>query len=113
MKVTRKQLWTYLNNQEETYSDFLDCCDGETNGVTEEVFNELKDLCDDEVRKPIRQIVAGQYMSENRPGGDDYVAVVDDVLSAIEGGYLIVTWYGPKTEVLIAGYRPDYLTIEG
>lgn len=113
MKVMRKQLWTYLNNQEDSYEQFRDCCDSETNGVTKKVFTELKLLADDEVRKPLRPILADQHMSENHPGGDDIVGTVDDVLTAIQDGYRIVTWYGPEAEALVAGYKPDYLTVEG
>ena len=113
MKVTPMQLWTYLDGQEETYADFLDRRGGRANGVTAEVFEELKRLNEDTTNQPIRLVIADQHMSENHPGGDDMVAAVDDVLAAIKDGYRIVTWYGPETEVLIAGYRPEHLTIEG
>lgn len=112
MKVTRHQLWTCLDNQEGTYKQFLDCCDGKTNGVTKKLFDELASLLQDEVRRPIRPIVADQHMSENHPGGDTIVGVVDDVLATIKDGYQIITWYGPDAETLVAGYKPDYLTVK-
>ena len=111
MKVTRQQLWTFLNNQEETYEDFVPC--SEDSGLTVADFNALHTLLEDKVGNPIRQIVADQGMSENHLGGDDLVSVVDQTLAAIKDGYEIATWYGPETEVLVVGYRPDYLTVEG
>jgi hypothetical protein len=113
MKVTRRQLWTYLTNQEDTYEEFLDCCDGETNGVSRELVDELASFLQDEIRKPIRLIIADQNMSENHPGGDDIVGAVEDALAAIKDGYRIVTWYGPETESLVAGCKPNYVTVEG
>jgi hypothetical protein len=113
MRVTRQQLWTYLSNREDTYEQFLDCCDdGQTNGVTEEVFHDLKSLLDDEGRKPILPIIADFCMSEHGLGGDDLVSLADDVLSAIKDGYQVATWYGDKAEALVVGYKPDYLTVE-
>ncbi len=60
----------------------------------------------------IEQICVGQGMSENHLGGDDLVEIADEVRDAIEDGYKVFTWYGPETEVLIIGYRPDELKIE-
>jgi hypothetical protein len=61
----------------------------------------------------IQQIVVASGMSEDHLGGDDIVNLVKDVLEAQKNGYAIYSWYGPDTEVLIIGYRPDELTIRG
>ena len=68
---------------------------------------EIEELADAD----IAQITAGIGMSEWYLGGDDVVNIVCDVLEAIGNGYKIATWYGPDTEVLICGYRPDQLTV--
>ena len=47
-------------------------------------------------------------MSENRLGGDDMVELAAEVISAIEEGWKVVTWYGPDTEVLVAGIEKDF-----
>ena len=52
-------------------------------------------------------------MSENRPGGDDIVAAVDDVLLAIRMVTGSSPGTGPEAEALVAGYQPDCLTVEG
>ena len=48
-------------------------------------------------------------MSENHLGGDHLVSIADDVLDALNEGYRIITWYGPKTQALVVGYRPKQL----
>jgi hypothetical protein len=114
MKVTRQQFWTYLANQEDTYSGFCDACDDKTNGITEELFRALKALVDEgtEESGPIRQIIADFGMSEHHLGGDDLIEITNNVLDAIRDGYKVETWYGDDTETLIVGYKSDRLTVE-
>lgn len=60
----------------------------------------------------IKKIVAETGMSENHIGGDDVISIVDETIAAIKEGYEIITWYGPKTQALIVGVRPNTLEIE-
>jgi hypothetical protein len=108
--VTRAQLHQFLENGEDCdkYADFREQVadvNGEKVLLDEATFAGLK-TCD------FRKIVAGSHLSENHLGGDDLVAVADDVLRAIEDHYQLVTWYGPDTQALIAGYRKDQLIIK-
>lgn len=50
-------------------------------------------------------------MSEHHLGGDDVISMIDSVLEAVKDGYVVVTWYGPNTEALVAGIRPGELTV--
>jgi hypothetical protein len=50
-------------------------------------------------------------MSENHPGGDDLVSAVAEALAAQKAGYTVHTWYSPKAEALVIGYKPEQLTI--
>ena len=104
LTVTKDQLWSYLaayaDGDYESYRDsqledaFLDRA----------TFDALT-ACD------LKTVTAGQGMSENHPGGDDIVSVAEGVVAAIAEGYTIVTWYGPDAEALVAGYKPDQLTV--
>jgi hypothetical protein len=108
--VTKAQLHQFLENGEdyEKYADFREQVadvNGEKVLIDEAAFAGLKD-CD------FRKIVVGSHLSENHLGGDDLVTVADDVLRAVEEHYQVVTWYGPNTQALIAGYHKDQLTIK-
>ena len=72
---------------------------------TKEVFDTIK-ACD------IYEIMVDFNVSENDPGGEDFVDVAADVAKACKDGYDICTWYDEDTtNVLIVGYRPDQLTL--
>lgn len=102
LTVTKQQLFAFLHCGAKTYKAFRE--DDESRDVggacllDRATFNALK-LCD------LRRIVADSHMSENHLGGDDLVTLADDVLAALDAGYELVTWYGPQTETLVAGYR--------
>jgi hypothetical protein len=53
----------------------------------------------------LRRLLGEGDLEQRHIGGDDVVSIVNQVLQAVADGYKIVTWYGPKTDVLIAGYR--------
>lgn len=89
---------TYLDNLNELHDD-------ENPQLTEETFHTLQAM-------DIKQIVADSSMSENHIGGDDVIAYIDEVVAAIKEGYEIITWYGPKAQVLVIGVRPNTLEIE-
>jgi len=59
----------------------------------------------------LKLVVADFELSAHHIGGDYVVGVVDDVLVAQKAGYRIVTWYGPKTEVLVVGVREGDLNL--
>jgi hypothetical protein len=59
----------------------------------------------------IKRIIADFGMSEHHLGGDDVIGIVDGTLAAVVEGYTVVTWYGDKTEALVAGIRPSQITI--
>jgi hypothetical protein len=110
LTVSKAQVHQFLENGEECekYEDFREQVtdlNGEEVLIDEAAFAGLKN-CD------FRKIVAGSHLSENHLGGDDLIAVADDVLRAVEDHYQIVTWYGQETQALIAGYRKDQLIIQ-
>jgi hypothetical protein len=59
----------------------------------------------------IKQICVDFSMSEHNLGGDDVVRIVGEALYAIEQGYEIANWYGPRGLVLIIGFRKGELKI--
>jgi hypothetical protein len=59
----------------------------------------------------IKTILIGFGMSCDHLGGDDVINIVNQTLAATAEGYSIVTWYGPESEVLIAGYRRNQVSI--
>ena len=107
-EVTKLQIWEFLNNSSSeyaTYEEFVgNSADPDEITLDEATFNILRS-CD------LKTIIAGSEMSENHLGGDDLVAVADDVVAAVRDGYAITTWYGRKTEALVAGYRPGQLSV--
>lgn len=110
LTINKAQLHQFLENGEdcekyEAFREEVADMNGEKVLLDETTFAGLKN-CE------FRKIVAGSHLSENHLGGDDLVAVADDVLRAIEDHYQIVTWYGQETQALIAGYRKDQLTIQ-
>ena len=109
MKVTRQQLWDYLSNGGQDYDTFDQFREevipvDEVPSIDRVIFDALKG-CD------LKHLVADASMSEHHLGGDNLVSMAEDVLAALEEGYVIATWYGPKTEALVVGYQPDELTI--
>ena len=108
-EVTKLQIWEFLNNsgsEYATYEEFVgNSADPDEITLEEATFNILRS-CD------LKTIIAGSEMSENHLGGDDLVAVADDVVAAVRDGYAITTWYGRKTEALVAGYRPGQLSVK-
>src|SRR5207244_10585653 len=82
LTVTKAQLHQFLENGEdcEKYEDFREQVadvNGEEVLLDEATLAGLKN-CD------FRKIIAGSHLSENHLGGDDLVAVADDVLRSEE-----------------------------
>lgn len=100
--VSKQQLFVFLANgglDTENYEQFSEgWLDDDPNPITPELYEALK-------QADLKPILNGSEMSEDHLGGDDLVAVADDVLAAIKEGYEIVTWYGPKSEALVAGIK--------
>ena len=105
-EVTKRQIWEYLSNGGPDYDSFGAFREQATDelSIDQAAFEALKG-CD------LRQIVADSEMSECHLGGDDLVSMADDVLAAVKDGYAVATWYGPDSEALVVGYRPDQLTV--
>jgi hypothetical protein len=107
--VTKLQIWEFLNNsgsEYATYEEFVgNSADSDEITLDEATFNILRS-------RDLKTIIAGSEMIENHLGGDDLVAVADDVLAAIWDGYAITTWYGHNSEALVAGYRPEQLSVK-
>lgn len=98
MKITPEQLYQFLqakNLGAETYEEAIN--EGIKN-VNQETFDYLS-------TQDIDHICVSWAMSEGHLGGGDMVELAIDVISSIEDGYKVVTWYGPDTEVLIAGIK--------
>lgn len=104
LTVTTRQLWYYLNNGGKEFELPDDPDDCEDCPFYQETLHALH-KCD------LKNILAGQYMSEERLGGDDLCGMADDVVAAIKEGYEIISWYGDDAEALVAGYKPAELTI--
>ncbi len=104
--VTKRQLWIFLTmGRTETFAEFRDEeGDEDESELGEDEWNALN-------KADIKEIIADQDMSENSPGGDDMVSLAEDVLTAVKEGYTVVTWYGDSTEALVAGVRPDQITV--
>ncbi len=110
LAVTNQQVHTFLayagQDKGVTYAKFLAETDW-TRGtcpVDKTMFLALR-------KADIREIITDENMSETNLGGDDVVSIVDDTVTALNAGYTVATWYGPDTEVLVFGYRPNQLTI--
>ena len=110
--VTNQQDWEFLVNGGEAYEAF----DAYLNDfgpvyetqLDERTFSALKDVVQ---RKCLQPIMADQYASENRHGGDDLVALADNVVKAMTSGLAVVTWYGDDAECLIAAYDRRVLNV--
>ena len=102
--VSKRAIWEYLNGggkEHDTYAEFQEAneLNDDPVALTEDLFKLFKTVS-------FRELVADQYMSENRPGGDDIIEFVRMAQGAIEDGYKLATWYGPQTQTLIVGYNP-------
>ena len=100
--ISKRAIWEYLNlggKEHDTYAAFIDANPDGDYCLTAEQFTLLKSVA-------LRELIADQYMSENRPGGDDIIEYVRLAQGAIEDGYKLCTWYGPQTQTLIVGYNP-------
>jgi hypothetical protein len=105
LRVTKHQLFQFAAyGEEETHQVFLEFVSDVKRPLARAKFEALK-KCD------LKRIVAGSEMSENHLGGDNLVDVADGVLAAVAEGYAICTWYGPKTEAMVVGYRTNELAI--
>jgi hypothetical protein len=104
-RITLPQLWSFLHHQSDNYTSYLAASEGEApeTVLAEEQFSYL-------MTQDLKPILVDQYVSENHPGGEEFVSVVDDVLAAQREGYQVLTWYGPDAEVLITGIRPGAQT---
>jgi len=105
MKITKQQLYAFLLAAS-CSDDKKGPCKLELDDVydvgdmPDEVWNRLSQAFKD---KDLRNICVGSGMSENHPGGDDFVDLANRILEAIKDGFTVVTWYGDDTECLIAG----------
>lgn len=111
LTVTPEQVYAFLDKGgTETEVDFESFCaefdpdDEENSPLDEKTFDALKSV-------ELRRILHGSEMSENHLGGDDLVALASETVTAVKEGYEVCTWYGPKSEALVVGYRPSELKI--
>lgn len=96
-------------NDHKSYQDYLNADENYENQttygdqLTEEQWTALK-------AADLFTIVADVDMSTQNLGGDDILTTVDETLAAVREGYRVCVWYGPNTETLAVGYRPEQIT---
>jgi hypothetical protein len=100
--ITPPQLWSFLHHPSDDYASYLADSEGEAPEtlLSAQQFAYL-------ATQELKPIMVDQYVSENHPGGEEFVSVAEGVLTAQRHGYRVVAWYGPNAEVLIVGIRPD------
>lgn len=110
LTVSHAQLNAFLDAKsccgDADYADYLAETDmnGENGLLSRDDWNALLTM-------DLKEVLRAQEMSADHIGGDDVIGVVDDTLAAVKEGYEITTWYGPKTEAMVIGYRKHQLTI--
>ncbi len=109
VQVTARDLWYFLTlgGKDGTYDEFVadEDEDDKTIDMSRETFDAIK-------AADLKEIIADQWISENRWGGEEVTSLATDVNCAVGGGYLIATWYGGGAEVLVVGYRMDQLEVD-
>ncbi len=107
LTITPSELFAFsVADQFETHEDYVaELTSNEEETVLDKAtFDGLK-ACD------VKIALASQEMSCEHMGGDDVIGYVDDAMNLVKEGYKVVTWYGPKTEALVAGYRESELFV--
>ena len=96
MKITKADLYHYLQAQSldcETREDYAEGYDGK---ISQEAWDYL-------ATKKHKAICVSWAMSDDHVVDHDMVSLAEDVIEATQGWQTVVTWYGPDSEVLVAG----------
>lgn len=102
MAILASKVHQFLEADYADYAGYLEDCEDPT--LTKKEFLHLT-KCD------LKCVLASSEMSENHLGGDDLCAMASDVLATVKEGFEVMVWYGPKSEALVVGYRPNQVKI--
>jgi hypothetical protein len=53
----------------------------------------------------LKVVLVGWEMSTEHLGGDDLIDYIKSALEVERAGYHVLTWYGPKSEVVVVGIK--------
>ena len=122
-EVTLPRLWQFLDahcDDDTTYAQYVEefaelpghlyhrGLRTKSQPLTEALFIALRDAKRDGA---LVEILVDQGFSETHPGGDTVIGIVEDTIEAKNNGMSIATWYGPRTECLIAAYDEDTIKV--